>query len=134
MCTKFHESLIKNNKVIEVWNFFYSTRLKQLGTGREAISPKRLWGIEKKFTTICTKGSSVLFKVFKHFWKKKKFFDKKFFFCFFKFFVKLKRGTKVETNLKWSGRALRWFCFFVELGRTIFSQVMSKNRFFENCA
>jgi hypothetical protein len=63
----------------------YSTRLKQLGTGREAISPKRLWGIEKKFTTICTKGSSVLFKVFKHFWKKKIFLIKNFFFVFFNF-------------------------------------------------
>ena len=74
----------------------------------------------------CLRFSSIFEKNF--------FFDKKIFFCFFKFFVKLKRGTKVETNLKWSGRALQWFCFFVELCRTIFSQVMSKNRFFENCA
>ena len=37
---------------------------------------------------------------FSSIFEKKKFFDEKIFFCFFKFFVKLKRGTKVETNLK----------------------------------
>ena len=31
MCTKFHWSLIKNNKVIEVWNFFYKSAFWLVG-------------------------------------------------------------------------------------------------------
>ena len=31
MCTKFHSSLIKNNKVIDVWNFFFKSAFRLVG-------------------------------------------------------------------------------------------------------
>ena len=60
----------------------YSTRIKELGNWREAISVKRLGFMIKFFTTKCTYRCTMLFKVLEPFQQIHFFFVQKFFFCF----------------------------------------------------
>ena len=60
----------------------YSTRIKELGNWREAISVKRLGFMIKFFTTKCTYRCTMLFKVLEPFQRIHFFLSKKFFFCF----------------------------------------------------
>ena len=52
MCTKFHWSLIKNNKVIEVWNFFYKSAFWLVGLDGKIIDihqqnfSGQCWGVK----------------------------------------------------------------------------------------
>ena len=60
----------------------YSTRIKELGNWREAISVKRLGFMIKFFTTKCTYRCTMLFKVLEPFQRIHFFFVQNFFFCF----------------------------------------------------
>ena len=60
----------------------YSTRIKELGNWREAISGKRLGFMMKFFTTKCTYRCTILFKVLEPFRWIHFFFCKKIFFSF----------------------------------------------------
>ena len=52
MCTKFHWSLIKNNEVIEVWNFFYKSAFRLVGLDGKIMDPHQrnfsgwYWGVK----------------------------------------------------------------------------------------
>ena len=52
MCTKFHWSLIKNNEVIEVWNFFYKSAFRLVGLDGKIMDlhernfSGRYWGLK----------------------------------------------------------------------------------------
>ena len=59
----------------------YSTRIKELGNWREAISVKRLGFMIKFFTTKCTYRCTMLFKVLEPFQRINFFLSKIFFFC-----------------------------------------------------
>ena len=60
----------------------YSTRIKELGNWREAISVKRLGFMIKFFTTKCTYRCTMLFKVLEPFQQIHFFLSKNFFFSF----------------------------------------------------
>ena len=62
--------------------FVYSTRIKELGNWREAISVKQLGFMIKFFTTKCTYRYTMLFKVLAPFQLIPFFSCKKFFFSF----------------------------------------------------
>ena len=52
MCTKFHWSFIKNNEVLEVWNFFYKSAFRLVGLDGKIMDlhernfSGRYWGLK----------------------------------------------------------------------------------------
>ena len=73
--------LSSSDKALADWTY-YSTRIKELGNWREAISVKRLGFMIKFFTTKCTYRCTMLFKVLEPFQQIHFFLSKNFFFSF----------------------------------------------------